>query len=173
MYCAIDIETTGLDPVRCQILSFGAVLANDRNIEKCPTFYRVLRHDFIRGEPYALQMNNELLGEGPAYGIRPASLFSDFAQWLGLWGLTKVTPVGKNFGSFDLQFLLNLDPQFDGLFSHRSLDVGALYATPSGIPSQSELLKTYKPPFDFKEHNALDDAKCSLQLAYRKLYAQP
>ena len=41
-YISIDIETTGLDPENCQILSIGAVIEDTLNqlpFEELPTFH--------------------------------------------------------------------------------------------------------------------------------------
>jgi hypothetical protein len=60
IYLSIDIETTGLDPLTCDILEVGAFLENTDNLlsrEKLPTFHKYLWKDNYRGEPYALAMN--------------------------------------------------------------------------------------------------------------------
>jgi oligoribonuclease len=64
-YLSIDIETTGLDPETCQILSIG-VIAEDS--EKClsfdeiPKFHCAIKHRQITGSPFAINMNKELIG---------------------------------------------------------------------------------------------------------------
>lgn len=59
-YLSIDIETTGLDPLTCDVIEFGAILEDTENPagrEKLPTFHKYLWRDVYRGEPYALAMN--------------------------------------------------------------------------------------------------------------------
>lgn len=63
-YCSIDIETTGLDPENCQILSIGAVIedTNDiKPIEELPKFHGVIKRRNITGETYAINMNRDLI----------------------------------------------------------------------------------------------------------------
>lgn len=63
-YISIDIETTGLDPENCQVLSIGAVIEDTENImplEDLPTFHGVILSNRIEGEPYAINMNKDLI----------------------------------------------------------------------------------------------------------------
>jgi len=64
-YLSIDTETTGLNSENCQILSIAAVLEDTENtktpVEDLPHFHYIFRHEFIQGEPYALNMNKELI----------------------------------------------------------------------------------------------------------------
>lgn len=63
-YVSIDIETTGLDPENCQILSIGAVIEDTNNqvpIEDLPSFHVAILRQRIEGEPYALNMNRDLI----------------------------------------------------------------------------------------------------------------
>lgn len=41
---SIDIETTGLDPEKCEILSIGAVVINLDTRQKEDTFYGIINH---------------------------------------------------------------------------------------------------------------------------------
>ena len=61
-YVSIDIETTGLNPATCQVLEIGAVIDDwETPVEDLPKFRAILKHDTIKGEPFALQMNADLL----------------------------------------------------------------------------------------------------------------
>jgi len=63
-YISIDIETTGLNPDTCQLLSLGAIIEDTENklsYEDCPKFHGVIAHKFIQGEPFALNMNTGLI----------------------------------------------------------------------------------------------------------------
>lgn len=65
-YLSIDIESTGLNPEKHQILSIGVVVedTNDLNpIEELPTFHCAVLHNEIKGQPYALNMNRELISK--------------------------------------------------------------------------------------------------------------
>lgn len=63
-YVSIDIETTGLDPDGCQILSIGAVIEDTNNIlpiEECPTFHVAIKRHNISGNLFAINMNKRLI----------------------------------------------------------------------------------------------------------------
>ena len=67
-YVSIDIETSGIDREKCQILSVGAVIEDTENpkpISELPRFHAAIsmkdRQGFY-GEPVALVMNAELIG---------------------------------------------------------------------------------------------------------------
>ena len=61
-YVSIDIETTGLDPNKCQTLEIGAAIDDwTQPIEELPLFRRVLAWEEVIGSPYAMAMNSRLL----------------------------------------------------------------------------------------------------------------
>lgn len=63
-YISIDIETTGLDPETCQILSIGAVIEDTLNpipFEDLPKFHGVIKRENVSGSLFALNMNRELI----------------------------------------------------------------------------------------------------------------
>jgi DNA polymerase III epsilon subunit-like protein len=132
-YVSIDIETTGLDPNTCQVLEFAAVIENwNSAIKGLPTFHRLLKHDKITGEPFALALNADLLRRLAAPDtptISPAALGFEFSKWLKEHGIDPrdCQAAGKNFASFDLQFLKRLTG-FDFVkFRHRVIDPAMLY----------------------------------------------
>jgi len=64
-YVSIDIETTGINREKCQVLSIGAVIEDTNNplpIEDLPKFHAAIvgREGFF-GEPVALTMNANLI----------------------------------------------------------------------------------------------------------------
>jgi oligoribonuclease len=64
-YISIDIETTGLDPENCQILSIGAVLEDTTNfvpLDSLPSIHIAILHENIKGSMFAINMNAELIG---------------------------------------------------------------------------------------------------------------
>lgn len=66
VYVAIDCETSGLNPEKCQVLSIGAVVEDTNNLlplEELPTFHCAILHNEIHGEPFALNMNKDLLSK--------------------------------------------------------------------------------------------------------------
>lgn len=71
-YVSIDIETTGLDHKNCQILSVGAVVEDTNNIlplDELPTFHCAVLHNRIEGEPFAVNLNRELISRIVEYQI--------------------------------------------------------------------------------------------------------
>lgn len=63
-YIAIDLETTGLDPENCQVLSIGAVIEDTNDIkplDELPTFHGVIKRRNISGETYAINLNRDLI----------------------------------------------------------------------------------------------------------------
>jgi hypothetical protein len=134
-----------LDPETCQILEIGAVWEDWQSpVDKLKTYRRLVVHPEYRGSAYALAMNAELLRElaGPIrwpHIIKPEQVAGNFQNWLTMcgWKDGSLNVAGKNFASFDLQFLNKL-PNFQKLvpIRHRVLDPGMLYWNPadSSIP---------------------------------------
>lgn len=185
---SIDIETTGLDPSYCSTLEVGAVLfdpqpkinPDGRNtavssgggtIPRWRTFERLIAHSRVVGEPYALQLNQEILAELAGVKkthrqiIKAAELGPQIAQWLRLEGVNaenKATIVGKNYDAFDRQFLNRVtgwNEFVSPLVERRTLDVGSLYFRPDdgkvvGLEACLKTIGVDQPV----AHRALDDA---------------
>jgi oligoribonuclease len=69
-YLSIDIETTGLDPETCQILSVGIIVEDTNNVlpyDKIPKFHCAINREHISGSPYAINMNKDLIGKISEY----------------------------------------------------------------------------------------------------------
>lgn len=63
-YLSIDIETTGIDPERNQILSIGAVIEDTNNpkpLDDLPAFHGVIKRWDISGSMFAINLNKELI----------------------------------------------------------------------------------------------------------------
>lgn len=60
---SIDIETTGLNPNKSQILQIGAVIfdTNTSTFQTYGTYNKVIFHKEIYGDPFAIQMNSEII----------------------------------------------------------------------------------------------------------------
>jgi hypothetical protein len=121
------------------MLEFAAVIADTNefvaDVEKLPCFRTSLYHDRIEGEPYALCMHQNLLREisrGVSHTcMRESQLAIEFGLFLQKHDLKPpVTAAGKNFGSFDYQFL-KLVQHMDLMFLHRSLDPAILFLLPT------------------------------------------
>ena len=178
---SIDIETTGVNPNFCQIIEFAAVVFDPqpqiadpetgevkRDRERWATFEGLVKHDVIIGEPYALQMNQEILAEiaGAKETYRtiydsPWKLIQEFIQFLlpHRDGTTKLHPAGKNFCNFDLQFLKQVDGWENVPLRRRCLDVGSLVFNPNDGEIR-DLKKCLEVVGIRKEisHRAIDDA---------------
>lgn len=144
-YVAIDIETTGLDLARAQILQVGAVFDDGESpTESLKRFDAVVRYDSISyGEPFALQLNAGLFRRMSTDEAEPlANVRARFLAWLhgcpNGGSMSKLTPAGKNFAGFDR---IILEREFGRLpLSHRTIDPGALWLPDFGyVPSQGEL----------------------------------
>lgn len=134
-YVSIDIETTGLDPEKCQILQIGAIIEDTTHpihYDDVPKFSCIVEHTEYSGQPTALSMNSwlfkilsgmeglnkdERLNYRKQHNIIPVGMVAKSLQmWLMNNGLipdeigspVKITAAGKNFASFDKQFLQRL-----------------------------------------------------------------
>jgi hypothetical protein len=166
-YVSIDIETTGLDPDTCQVLEFGAVLEDwQRPVAQLPTFRRVIHHKQIVGTPFALALNAGLLRQMETASLvrcAPESLGREFHVWLLQHDVdpNRVQAAGKNFASFDLQFLKKV-PFFNESvkFNHRIIDPGNLFWRPfedEGLPGSAICME--RAGIDGKvAHTAVEDA---------------
>jgi len=175
-YVSIDLETTGLDPCECQVLEFGAVIDDWHSpIDELPRFQRDILpcEGYISGQPYALALNADILRRlHDNGGLEEELLGRQFAQWLEENGLDPkhVQASGKNFSSFDAQFLLRM-PQFSEHvhFKHRAIDPAVFYWRPDiddCLPSTSECLRRADLP-DRVAHTAVEDCITVIQLIRR------
>jgi hypothetical protein len=143
-YVSIDIETTGLDPETCQTLEVGAVIDDWKTlIDQLPRFRRILVYETVTGSPFAMALNANLLKQianPPTPPVtsrcefcKPEEFCEQFARWLQANGFDPlhIQAAGKNFASFDLQFLKRL-PGFGRHlgFRHRILDPAILFWKP-------------------------------------------
>ena len=143
-YVSIDIETLGLDPDYCHTIELAAVIDLDgvSPIEQLPTFQTYITRPTNQGEPYAMQMNANIMGI--IAGLSEIELTNTTEQnaikffWNFLnnnkpKGEKRYTPAGKNYASFDKAFLMNLQgfkQLISPMLSHRTLDPGNLYWLP-------------------------------------------
>jgi oligoribonuclease (3'-5' exoribonuclease) len=64
IYISVDVETTGLEKDRYQILSIGAILEDTTkklSFEEIPKFHASILHNEITGSPFALNMNKKII----------------------------------------------------------------------------------------------------------------
>lgn len=169
-YVSLDVETTGLNPETCQVIEIGAV-CDDMSIPwdevkaREGAFHCIVHHDQIRGEPFALQMNVDILREMISEEtVRPEKVAGNFRNWLNLrgWGhRDRVLFAGKNF-AYDKSMLTKL-PDWSRLIPsfHRNLDPAMLFLDPINDevpPSLGECLKRMGASDSIVKHRAVDDA---------------
>lgn len=188
LYLSLDIETTGLDPLTCDVLEIGAILEDTENPaerENLPTFHEYLWRDVYRGEPYALAMNGHIFQKILALrkqwldGVEckeistPEGVLASFGLFLDRIDMrnTRLVLAGKNVAGFDIPFLNTL-PSWKECFKfhHRVIDPGMMYFNPhtDKVPPD---LKECKKRADLPEqvsHEALDDAWDVIQLVRKK-----
>jgi oligoribonuclease (3'-5' exoribonuclease) len=133
IFCSIDTETTGLDSDYCQVLSIGAVIEDTNKVltlASMPQFHCIIYHERIEGQPYALNMNKDIIQEMATHGkpqlgqfitlsrgvilVNAEDVTMLFESWLKDNGIdpNSVTVAGKNFNSFDREFLSKV-PDWD------------------------------------------------------------
>lgn len=166
-YASIDIETTGLDDSFCQMLEFGCVLDDMiMPIEDCPTFHCYIVRERYVGQPYALSMHAAIFRRiadlVPGYNyFTPQEAFDKFEAFLFANGFTwkGLNIVGKNFGSFDRNFILRDWPHFKS--RHRILDVGSSFFNPiydhDGLPDLKTCMERVGKT-GVVAHTAVEDA---------------
>jgi len=148
-YLSLDIETTGTDPLKDQIIEVGMVIDDlQGNIHDKPSLTFHVSHERYEGNAYALAMNHEILRElankaTEAQVIpvaRVAKTIRDFVRYYHPKG--KITAAGKNFGGFDLQFLRQL-PNWQACIRHRYIDPAMLWWNPEqdgfDLPNTDEM----------------------------------
>lgn len=176
-YVSIDIETTGLDPNRCQVIEFGAVLEDwDTPVDKLPSFHAYVVHEEYRGDAFALWLNHEILrkisnqGRFPEFKFyRPITLAIEFEKWLLKHQIdTQRVPVaGKNFARFDAQFLAEMRDFAQCIkFAHRVIDPGSMYFDPridKEVPNTKTCMERAGIAGEVA-HTAVEDARVVIQL---------
>lgn len=175
-YVSIDLETTGLDEEECQVLEFGAVIDNWHSpLDQLPRFQSDVfpSEGYISGQPYALAMNRDILARlSKGSGEPENTLGMRFAEWLKENNVDPlhVTAAGKNFASFDLQFLKRIPGFSDYVrFKHRAIDPAIFYWRPDtdeNLPSTQVCLNRAGFP-DHVAHTAVEDCLTVIRLIRR------
>lgn len=186
-YVAVDLETTGLDENFCQVLEFGAVIDDWHSpIKELPRFRKYIRpydvidgQPYIYGQPYALALNHEIIrklaSDDPAMDAESCTeeaLGAHFADWLQSHDINpmRITGAGKNFSSFDRQFLKQIhDFAKHARFHHRAIDPAVFYWQPDiddTLPDTKTCLE--RAGLDGRvAHTAVEDCISVIQLIRR------
>ncbi len=195
-YLALDVETTSLDPVNGQLLQIGLCvddLSDPKPLDELPKMNIFVYHTEIKGQPFALYMNDWILRIIAEVDELPeGAIMSDMAQlnsglytdengnvvhtnnpvlnflkdhFLGI--KDKITIAGKNAAGFDIPFL---PKSITSCFHHRTIDVGSMYLEDGDevVPNLAECLKRAEIDKEVS-HCALEDAMDVVRLV-RKNY---
>lgn len=190
-YISLDLETTGGNPGRHQILELAAVVEDTKKLRPLtdlPYFRRVVRHPEYVGTAGALALNARLLQELACKELNPelctpAELLPQLREFLLTQGFrpdkhdcVSVTLAGKNVASFDLGFLREL-PGYGTLVraDPAMLDPAAFYLNwrkDSRLPTMQTCKARAGFADDTVAHEALADALDVVQLL-RPFYELP
>jgi len=181
-YVSIDIETTGLDPSTCQTIELGAVIddLNDpRPVESLPTFQCYIEHEQYRGQPYALSMHpvafKRIATKESGFDYySPEAAVAAFENFLAqnienYEDDQRINVAGKNFASFDWQFLKRLATWNDVMkIRHRVIDPSMLYWQPGDDRLPDTKLCMERAGLDgVVAHTAVEDAQVVCELIRR------
>ncbi|TGE20470.1 hypothetical protein E5K00_20965 [Hymenobacter aquaticus] len=176
-YVSLDLETTGGNPDRHQIIELAAVVEDTRRVlplAELPAFRRCVRHPEYVGTAGALALNAGLLEElarkdANPERCTPAELVPQLREFLQQQGFRAdkhdcvvVTLAGKNIGPFDVPFL-RLLPGWGTLVRHEPalLDPAAFYLNwrkDTRLPTMSICKARAHFADDTVAHQALADA---------------
>jgi oligoribonuclease len=171
-YVSIDLETTGLNPERCQILSVGMVIEDTDEvlpIEELPRLEIRIIWDHISGGIFAINLNkvliykilNETVEEDVIY-CKIDELEHRMYDFLraNIPDTQRYNVAGKNFNGFDIRFL-NKVLKYDYFrFGRRVIDPAILHVdwlNDKSLPSLGEI-KERAGIEGVVTHNAVDDA---------------
>ena len=180
-FISLDIETSGLNPERHQVLELAMVLEDTEYVmplQDLPFFNQRISYEEVTGSPFALAMNHQLIKDMHYPCAVPlATAVENAWQWLydvldhvpvGT-NMPFVTVAGKNVGTFDIPFLkANGFEALTEMFHRRTLDAGSAlfkYNKPF-LPSLGDLI----PPGRKVQHTAYQDALDVIEVL-RKKYA--
>lgn len=109
---ALDLETTGNDPKKDQILQIAAVVFDSKDldtpVEKLPHFSTFIKRDRYVGNAYALHMNAWIFDRiAKGEGVDSHTAMKNFSDFLDENEVSLASPVGFNVMSFDVAFLKN------------------------------------------------------------------
>jgi oligoribonuclease len=125
-YISIDIETTGLDSERYDVLSIGAIIEDTNSklpYEELPKFHAAIKRQEITGSPFAINMNRDLIEAIVQYqSAETQDEKNDLVNMTGMWflneddvieqfyyflyvnGMTQSEPVGVNQGQITIDW---------------------------------------------------------------------
>lgn len=197
-YVSIDIETTGLDHKKCDIIQFAAVIdnLNERTpLKELPKFNAYFYKDNYIGEVIALSMHGEIFKKIAAakkekieyddltgshfISIKDLpSFFRNFLTGNGIeedyrTGSIVLNVAGKNAASFDIPFLKEKVQNWEQVyFRQRVLDPAFLYFDPNKdkeLPDSKKCMERAGISGPVC-HTALEDALTVVELIRNKFW---
>lgn len=201
IYFSIDLETTGIDWNEDSIVEFGAILEDTNqqfSFEEIPKFNVLIKHPKYIGTPYALSLHSEIfkeLAKPPGESLEKIISYKDLGTEFRSWALQQnkqfnflntselmvnskisINVAGKNFGTFDMRFLENLENFNDCVaFNKRIIDPSILYFDES-LDSELPNLSICKQRAGINDlniaHRSIDDAWDVIQVLRGKMYVQ-
>jgi len=194
-YVSIDIETTGTNPIAHDIIEFAAVIdeiGSQKQLDKLPIFHKFIK----KPSPYicdaeAIIMHQRIFEKLSSKDEDEDTIFiedlmysfGNFLENNGIssnkYGTTIINVAGKNFGVFDYQFLKEKIPanQWNNIsFRHRFIDPSILYHEDEDncLPDLKTCVQRMHREiggsnFEWKNHNAVDDAIQIVRLIRHKI----
>lgn len=178
-YLSIDLETTGLDSDKCQILEIAAILDDGMSsIGLLPVFHRLVYpiSGLVKGQLFALHMNADIIKEihkawndaKPDVGtiVSAEQLPYVLGSWISKnWGDSKVVAAGKNLANFDMHFLRKYEVLDRVNFHHRIIDPGMYYHLKHDtVPPDTKTCLERAGLSPSVKHRAYDDAMDVIRL---------
>lgn len=197
-YFSVDIETSGINPQKNQIIEFGAIFEDTNKtigFLEIPKFKRIIRHETYIGSSIAINMNARIFAILSKYDrMKPSAFKEEYAKENGIITAEELIPqfkefaimcyekynltlpssginiAGKNFGGFDAQFIKMLENAFQLKINYVMGDPSTLY-TDFYKDDVFASLSTCKERAGFGTevtHDALEDAWDVVKLLRKK-----
>ncbi len=154
----LDLETTGLDPLKDQILEVGAVITDGFLNEVARTEFVLKASPELLAAmpPVVITMHTEsgLTAKCLASPLEIPEVDCALAAWAVRNGITKASFLaGNSVGDFDRHFMRRLMPTTNGTISHRSINVSTFKALfsiwcPAEAAPQLERTKAHRSILD-------------------------
>lgn len=137
-YFSIDLETTGLDPEKDQVLMFSGIVEDTEKLlplNELPHITFIIDYERIEGHPFALHMNAWILKlmkdkeqtRYPVYSSK-GRFKSELVSFLTEhFGAEAITLAGKNVGNFDWQFIKKWFGETGIRIRHKMIDPGSVF----------------------------------------------
>lgn len=157
----LDLETTGLDPRRDQILEVAAIVVDTETWEESSPLHAVIKHDLssLHMVDFVRDMHSRtgLLSE-----LEHGRPWSDVQDQLSL--LFALYPrarlAGRNVGTFDRAFIEAKAGLITAPLSHQNFDVSTLLNARTWFADFADPL----PAFEGTQHRALDDVRNDIEI---------